>query len=142
MDNNTTKSGVKTYAGGCHCGAVRFEADLDLSGPVGRCNCSICTKVNQAGVIVKPDAFRVTAGAENLSRYDLSVAPNHRAFCKRCGIQLYGAGHIPEIGGDFCSVNVLCLDGVEPLDLTFVYWDGRHNNWQAGPRNEAWRMNA
>src|SRR5262245_36933514 len=118
MDNTTKTEGqTRTYSGGCHCGAVRFEAELDLSQPVGKCNCSICTKVNQAGLIIKPSAFRVTKGQAELSYYKLSLEPNHRAFCKHCGIQLYGAGHLAEIGGDFCSVNVMTVDGIEPLDL-------------------------
>jgi hypothetical protein len=142
MSEHTTNPGLKTHSGGCHCGAVRFEVELDLGAPVSRCNCSICTKINQSGRIVKPSAFRVTQGADQLSRYDLSWAPNHRAFCKRCGIQLYGAGHIPEMGGDFVSVNVQCLDGIEPLHLTYEYWDGRHDNWMAGTRPAPWPMQA
>ena len=50
--------GLKLHTGGCHCGAVRFEVELDATRG-SRCNCSICNKVSQLGCIVKPDAFRL-----------------------------------------------------------------------------------
>ncbi|MCP3138645.1 GFA family protein [Pyxidicoccus xibeiensis] len=129
---------VKKYVGGCHCGAVRFEADLDLTVPVNRCNCTICLKAGGSTINVKPHAFRLVAGADSLGRYGVDASPNHRAFCKRCGIMCFGEGDVAELGGEFRTVHVNCLEDVDLSGLNFQYWDGRHDNWMAGPRSKPW----
>jgi hypothetical protein len=132
-------SHVKKHTGGCLCGAVRFEAELDLSGKVSRCNCTLCTKIGASGIIVKPSAFRLLSGTDSVSEFRVNAnSPNYRVFCKRCGIHCYGAGYVEELGGAFCSINVNCLDDIDPSELTFQYWDGRHDNWMAGARSEPW----
>jgi hypothetical protein len=131
-------SGMKKHTGTCHCGAVRYEVEMDLGAGVGRCNCSICTKVAQTGGIVKPEAFKLLAGEESLSEYVWGAKISKRKFCKHCGIHCFGFGHLAELGGDYVSVNVNTLEGVELRNLKVIYWDGRHNNWHAGPRDTAW----
>lgn len=131
-------SEARTYAGGCHCGAVRFEAEIDLGKPVGRCNCTLCTKRVTTGAIVKPEAFRVVAGEDAVGEYAGRSGGNQFLFCRRCGVPLFGRGDIAELGGAYVSVNVNCLDDIDPETLTVVYWDGRHDNWGAGPRPTPW----
>ncbi|NOK03854.1 MULTISPECIES: GFA family protein [Myxococcus] len=131
-------SKLKHYTGGCLCGAVRFEAEMDLSEPVSRCNCSICTKVGGTQAYPKPSAFRVTAGTEHLGEFRKGSSPNFRSFCKHCGIHCFSAGFVEELGGEFRSVNIQCLDDVDPGELKVVYWDGRHDNWEAGTRDRPW----
>lgn len=127
-----------SHHGSCHCGRVQFSASIDLSAGVGRCNCSVCTKTAWTGAIIKPAAFELTAGESELSSYAWGGKISVRHFCRHCGVQCFSRGHLAELGGDFVSVNVSCLDGVELHDLPIQYWDGRHDNWSAGPRATPW----
>ena len=127
---------IKTYQGSCHCGKVRFEADIDLSAGTGKCNCSICTKIRLWGVVLKPDDFRLLAGESTLNDYQFGIHSIHHRFCQHCGVQLFWHGYSERKDRAFYTVNVACLDNIDDAEfanLPVHYVDGRNNNWQAKP---------
>jgi hypothetical protein len=127
---------VKTYAGSCHCKAVKFEADIDLSAGTGKCNCSICTKMRKWGTNIKPDAFRLLSGENDLSTYQFNTKSGTYYFCKHCGMHPFSKGYIEQIGGAFVSINLGSLDNASDAELASApvsYSDGRNNNWMESP---------
>lgn len=132
----------RTYEGSCHCGAIRFECDVDLSAGTMRCNCSFCAKSRLWLVFAKRADFRLLAGENLLTVYQHT--PPHRTepflhlpFCSRCGVRSFSrGGALPQFGGEFVAVSVACLDHVsdEELATTKVgFADGRHNQWDVTP---------
>ena len=123
----------KTYKGSCHCGRLRFEADLDLAEGTGKCNCSYCWKVRAWSIGTKPDAFRLLSGKEDAGEYGFREgSQNHHVFCKHCGVRVYTYGHVEQIGGDYVSIALSVLDDLSPADLLAAsvrYMNGRDDDW-------------
>jgi len=113
-------------AGGCHCGAVRFEAALPAVVEAQSCNCSVCAKTGFVHVIVPESRFRLLSGAERLTNYSFNTGVARHLFCATCGVKSF---YRPRSNPDGWSVNARCLDEAEGLDIRVEPFDGK--NWEA-----------
>ncbi len=127
---------IKTYHGSCHCKRVTFAADIDLAAGTSKCNCSFCWKVRNWSVLLKPGAVRPLTGRDELGVYSFGSGQGHHAFCRHCGVRTYSWGNVPEIGGEFMSVNLASLDDLDPTSLAEApvkLCDGLNNAWWQPP---------
>lgn len=80
-----------THAGRCFCGAVQIAVTGEPAG-MGYCHCESCRSWSAGPVnaftLWKPEAVRVTKGAEHVGTYNKT--PNsYRSWCKACGGHLF-----------------------------------------------------
>jgi len=127
---------TRTYVGSCHCGAVRYEADIDLAQGAGKCNCTFCTKARAWKTFVQPSSFRLLSGSDTTKGYHKHPQAPMKYFCTECGVYTHELGSADYMGGDFVGIFLASLDDAEPADLLAApvrYSDGRNNNWQNPP---------
>ena len=111
-------------AGGCHCGAVRFEVCLPEPAEAQTCTCSICEMTGFIHLIVPASRFRLIAGQDRLTAYTFNTRTAEHLFCEVCGVKSF---YRPRSNPDGWSVNARCLD--EPLALDLSEFDGRE--WES-----------
>ena len=112
--------------GGCHCGAVRYAAELALPAVGHRCNCSICAACGFVHLIVPAARFRLLGDPAALTEYRFNTGVARHLFCKTCGIKPF---YVPRSNPDGYSLNLNCVDQREELALPVEDFDGR--NWEA-----------
>jgi hypothetical protein len=111
---------MSTYQGSCHCGAFRFEVDMDIDH-VRSCDCSVCRKRGALIHRVPEDALRMHDPLETLAVYVWHTKTARDYFCPRCGILPFrrpsdptpeelAEGKLPFSGW---AVNVRCLQDVD-----------------------------
>jgi hypothetical protein len=128
-----------TYHGSCHCKAVTFEADIDLSDGTGKCNCTFCWKQRMWKTApIKPESFRLLTGEGVLGDYARSGdwGEQHHRFCRQCGIATHNDGNMPMLNGRFVMVHVAALDDLPPSALIAAPLrcaDGLNDAWQDEP---------
>jgi hypothetical protein len=104
---------LRTHAGACHCGEIRFEIETDLP-ELTTCDCSICRRKNALMVKVHESAFRLLAGEGSLSEYQFHTRTARHYFCKICGIYTF---HRKRVTPDHYGVNVFCLEDFDPAGI-------------------------
>jgi hypothetical protein len=76
-----------THKGECFCKAVQVEVSGEPEG-MGYCHCRSCRWWSAAPVnaftLWKPDAVRITEGAEHVGIFQKTPA-SQRQYCKKCG---------------------------------------------------------
>ena len=116
-------SNAKTYTGSCHCGNVRYEVEMDLSGKVIACNCSMCKRKGTLLSFVPEAKFKQLSGEGAQTSYKFNKHIIDHLFCSTCGVTSFARGRGPD-GSAMVAVNTRCLEGVDPAGLNVAHYDG------------------
>jgi hypothetical protein len=75
------------HTGNCFCGAVEVQVSGSPEG-MGYCHCSSCRSWSggpvNAFTLWKPEAVRITSGAQHVATFEKTPA-SQRKYCSKCG---------------------------------------------------------
>ncbi|MBP9812010.1 GFA family protein [Candidatus Gracilibacteria bacterium] len=111
------------YTGSCHCGAVKYSVELDLTQPVLECNCSHCQRKGFLLSFVPASSFELLSGDETMTEYRFNTHKIRHRFCPKCGVQCFGEGE--HEGHATRAVNVRTIEDIDLSTLTRQPVDGK-----------------
>ncbi|WP_373356423.1 GFA family protein [Pseudoroseicyclus sp. CXY001] len=108
--------------GSCQCGAVSFEAEVDLTHAV-TCNCSRCQRLGMVLTFTPREQFKLLSGEGATEEYLFNSKTISHRFCRTCGVEAFAYGQMPD-GAEMAAVNLNCVEGVDPRAIKARHYDG------------------
>ena len=130
------------YQGGCHCGALRYEVDIDLEKGTLRCNCSLCSKARAWFAFTPFEKFEVVRGGDADEIRYRWTPPNRPQpnltyhICSTCGVRTHADGKDPK-GNHIAAIAVATIEGADAkvLAKSVRYVDGLHDHFDREPED-------
>ncbi len=114
---------MKTHAGSCHCGKLRFTVEADIDKVID-CNCSMCSRRGGLLFFVPDAQFHLETEEADLGTYTFNTHRIRHHFCPTCGIAPFSRGTDPK-GNATYAVNARCLPDLDLSTLHVQKVDGR-----------------
>ncbi|MEY4880170.1 MAG: hypothetical protein RJB62_1639 [Pseudomonadota bacterium] len=114
---------MEDLKGGCHCGAVRFEAKADTSQAM-ECNCSHCADKGFILTFTPRENFKLLEGEDKLTEYRFNKHVIAHQFCSVCGMQPFAFAAGPD-GVLMAAINLRSVDDLDIDTLSPKKYDGK-----------------
>jgi len=117
--------------GSCHCGAIRYEAEVDPAN-AGICHCTDCQILSgtafRLSIRAAPGSFRILAGAPRVyTKTADSGNLREQAFCENCSTPIYATSPGPE--PKIYSLRSGAIDQRDQLRPAFQIWTRSRLPW-------------
>ncbi len=118
------------FAGGCACGAVRYEATAEPILML-HCHCRDCQRSSggpyASFVVVPTEAFKITKGALRFYPTPSEAGGHtHRGFCAECGTPVMGK---PDAAPQIAAIRTASLDDPSGFNLQMDVWTCDAHPW-------------
>jgi hypothetical protein len=109
------------HTGGCHCGQVKFETDLEPM-IVAQCNCKSCRRITGSlalGSMYAEDEITITGNTDTYSYQGGSGHENVAHFCTNCHVRV---AMYPEVMEGVVGIPVGTFDNANLLRPKLEIW--------------------
>jgi hypothetical protein len=122
----------KLFHGSCHCGKIKFQANIDLSKGSGKCNCTFCFKNSFWSYKATTEDFKWIEGQDSSTKYSSNPMIGEYIFCNICGTMPFGITKDSEWTKAGASIRLATLDDISLAELNSIpitYTHGRDDSW-------------